>query len=112
MQVSRHDEAEQLFRQAQLMAPTDPAVYMLTGQFLLEASRPREAAESFVRAANLAPADFEAVFNAATTLREVKELDRAEQFYRQAVQLRPHVIIIIFISHMFQFHDVNDVHSE
>jgi Flp pilus assembly protein TadD len=91
MQASRHDEAEQLFRQAQLMAPTDPAVYMFTGQFLLEASRPREAAESFVRAAHLAPADFEAVFNAATTLREVKELDRAEMFYRQAVQLRPHV---------------------
>jgi tetratricopeptide (TPR) repeat protein len=91
MQASRHDEAEQLFRQAQLMAPTDPAVYMFTGQFLLEASRPREAAESFVRAAHLAPADFEAVFNAATTLREVKELDRAELFYRQAVQLRPHV---------------------
>ncbi|KZS09880.1 Transmembrane and TPR repeat-containing protein [Daphnia magna] len=87
--ASRHDEAEQLFRQAQLMAPTDPAVYMLTGQFLLEASRPREAAEFFVRAAHLAPADFEAVFNAATTLREVKELDRAELFYRKAVQLRP-----------------------
>ncbi|XP_057366376.1 protein O-mannosyl-transferase TMTC2-like [Daphnia carinata] len=87
--ASRHDEAEQLFRQAQLMAPTDPAVYMFTGQFLLEASRPREAAEFFVRAAHLAPADFEAVFNAATTLREVKELDRAELFYRKAVQLRP-----------------------
>ena len=62
-----------------------------TGQFLLEASRPREAAESFVRAAHLAPADFEAVFNAATTLREVKELDRAELFYRKAVELRPQV---------------------
>ncbi|KAI9557399.1 hypothetical protein GHT06_017227 [Daphnia sinensis] len=92
--ASRHDEAEQLFRQAQLMAPTDPAVYMLTGQFLLEASRPREAAEFFVRAAHLAPADFEAVFNAATTLREVKELDRAELFYRKAVQLRPNDVTV------------------
>ena len=31
MQTSRHDEAEQLFRQAQELAPSDPAVYMLTG---------------------------------------------------------------------------------
>lgn len=34
MQASRHDEAEQLFRQAQLMAPTDPSVYMFTGKLL------------------------------------------------------------------------------
>lgn len=34
VQASRHDEAEQLFRQAQLMAPTDPSVYMLTGKFV------------------------------------------------------------------------------
>lgn len=55
-------------------------------------SRTREAAESFVRAAHLAPGDFEAVFNAAATLREAKELDRAEHYYRKAVQLKPKVI--------------------
>jgi len=63
-----------------------------SGQFLLDMSRTREAAESFVRAAHLAPGDFEAVFNAAATLREAKELDRAEHYYRKAVQLRPKVI--------------------
>ena len=31
-QVSRHEEAEQLFRQAQRLAPADPSVYMLTGK--------------------------------------------------------------------------------
>lgn len=34
MQASRHDEAEQLFRQAQLMAPSDPTVYMFTGKLI------------------------------------------------------------------------------
>ena len=31
VQASRHDEAEQLFRQAQMLAPSDPSVYMMTG---------------------------------------------------------------------------------
>lgn len=61
------------------------------GQFFVDISRLHEGAESFVRAAHLAPDDFEAVFNAATTLREIKEMDQAEHFYRLAVRLRPDV---------------------
>jgi len=93
--ASRHDEAEQLFRQAQMLAPSDPSVYMMTGQFFVDVSRLHEGAESFVRAAHLAPDDFEAVFNAATTLREIKEMDRAEHFYRLAVRLRPNVTLLL-----------------
>ena len=31
IQASRHDEAEHLFKQAQLLAPSDPSVYMMAG---------------------------------------------------------------------------------
>lgn len=31
LQASRHEEAERLFRQAQIIAPYDPAVYMQSG---------------------------------------------------------------------------------
>ncbi len=34
IKASRHEEAEQLFRQAQLIAPTDPAVYMQSGTYI------------------------------------------------------------------------------
>ena len=63
----------------------------MTGQFLLDLSRHAEAAEYFVQAAALAPENFEASFNAATTLREVHQMERAEHFYRQTVRIRPNV---------------------
>ena len=64
------------------------------GQFLLDVSRKGEAAEAFIQAAHLAPHDFQAVFNAAATLREVKDLERAEVYYRRAVQLRPNDVTV------------------
>ena len=44
-----------------------------------------------MRAAQLAPDDFEAAFNAATTLREIQQMELAEHFYRLTVRLRPNV---------------------
>lgn len=63
----------------------------VTGQFLSEWHRHDEAAELFLEAAELAPDEYEIVFNAANTLRQAGRNHEAEQYYHQAVKLRPQV---------------------
>lgn len=62
------------------------------GQYLSECERHAEAAEQYVRAASLAPSEYEIVFNAANTLRQAGRHSEAEQYYRSAVRIRPLVI--------------------
>lgn len=64
---------------------------MIQGQFLSELERHSEAAVHYMRAAELAPQEYEAVVNAATALRQANRKSEAEKYYRQAVQLRPEV---------------------
>lgn len=59
------------------------------GQYLSECERHAEAAEQYVRAASLAPSEYEIVFNAANTLRQAGRHSEAEQYYRSAVKIRP-----------------------
>ena len=59
------------------------------GQYLSECERHAEAAEQYVRAASLAPTEYEIVFNAANTLRQAGRHSEAEQYYRSSVKIRP-----------------------
>lgn len=68
---------------------TDVCFDACAGQFLSECERHAESAEQFVRAASLAPNEYEIVFNAANTLRQAGRHADAEQYYRAAVRIRP-----------------------
>ncbi|GFT12995.1 TPR_REGION domain-containing protein, partial [Nephila pilipes] len=48
-----------------------------------------EAAEVYLRAAELAPDEYEIVFNAANALRQAGRNEDAEHYYQIAVKLRP-----------------------
>jgi predicted Zn-dependent protease len=63
----------------------------VAGQFLTELERHAEAAAQYVRAVELAPAQYELVLSAATALRHAGHKQRAENFYRRAAELRPQV---------------------
>jgi Flp pilus assembly protein TadD len=69
--------------------------FTFAGQFLLESSRYDEAAAEYERAAELTPDDVDAVLNAANALRQAGINDRAESYYRRAVQLQPTVSSLI-----------------
>ncbi|XP_068208484.1 LOW QUALITY PROTEIN: protein O-mannosyl-transferase TMTC2-like [Palaemon carinicauda] len=58
-------------------------------QFLSEVERHEDAADHYVRAAQLAPSEYEIIFNAANTLRQAGRNKQAEEYYRLAVHLRP-----------------------
>lgn len=64
---------------------------MIAGQFLAELERHDDAADHYLKAAQLAPSEYEIVFNAANTLRQAGRNKEAEHYYRMAVQLRPQV---------------------
>jgi tetratricopeptide (TPR) repeat protein len=66
-------------------------LFVCAGQFLSELERHDEAAQHYLRAAELAPEDYEIVFNAANALRQSGQNAEAEMFYRHAVTLRPQV---------------------
>ena len=70
------------------------------GQYLSECERHTEAAEQYVRAASLAPTEYETVFNAANTLRQAGRHSEAEQYYRSAVKIRP-----LVSSHLYSTQD-------
>ena len=59
-----------------------------------ECDRHNEAAEQYVIAAQLAPSEYEIIFNAANTLRQAGRHAEAERYYRTAVKIRPTVIIV------------------
>lgn len=61
------------------------------GQFLSEVERHEDAADHYVKAAQLAPSEYEIIFNAANTLRQAGRNKQAEEYYRLAVNLRPQV---------------------
>jgi Tfp pilus assembly protein PilF len=63
----------------------------VAGQFLTELERHAEAAAQYVRAVELAPAQYDLVLSAATALRHAGHKQRAEQFYRRAAELKPQV---------------------
>jgi Tfp pilus assembly protein PilF len=63
----------------------------VSGQFLTELERHAEAAAQYVRAVELAPAQYDLVLSAATALRHAGHAQRAENFYRRAAELKPQV---------------------
>jgi tetratricopeptide (TPR) repeat protein len=65
----------------------------VAGQFLTELERHAEAAAQYVRAVELAPAQYDLVLSAATALRHAGNKQRAERFYRRAAELKPQVQI-------------------
>lgn len=67
----------------------------LPGQFLAELERHDDAANHYLKAAQLAPSEYEIIFNAANTLRQAGRNHEAEHYYRLAVQLRPQVYLIV-----------------
>lgn len=67
-------------------------VCLIAGQYLSECERHAEAAEQYVRAASLAPSEYEIIFNAANTLRQAGRHLEAEKYYRTAVKIRPSVM--------------------
>ncbi|GFG31598.1 hypothetical protein Cfor_11746, partial [Coptotermes formosanus] len=86
---SRALEAEHWFQRATELAPNDPTVFKHFGQFLTELERHAEAAAQYVRAVELAPAQYDLVLSAATALRHAGHAQRAENFYRRAAELKP-----------------------
>ena len=56
-----------------------------------ECERHAEAADQYIRAAQLAPSEYETVFNAANTLRQAGRNIEAERYYRTAAKIRPTV---------------------
>ncbi|XP_055683480.1 protein O-mannosyl-transferase TMTC2-like [Lutzomyia longipalpis] len=87
--TSRASEAEQWFKRALKLAPTDSSVYHHYAEFLNSMSRHEEACEMRIRAAELSPNDYSLVVTAATALRLLDRKAEAEKWYRQAVALRP-----------------------
>ena len=63
----------------------------MAGQHLADGERLAQAAAIYRRAAELAPHEYEMVFNAANILRQAAKNDEAEHYYRIAVRLRPNV---------------------
>lgn len=66
-------------------------IFFILGQFLSELERHSEAATQYLRAAELAPKQYDLVLSAATALRQAGQNQQAETLYRKAVALRPEV---------------------
>uniref|UniRef100_A0A1B0DFN0 Uncharacterized protein n=1 Tax=Phlebotomus papatasi TaxID=29031 RepID=A0A1B0DFN0_PHLPP len=81
--TSRASEAEQWFKRALKLAPTDSSVYHHYAEFLNAMSRHEEACEMRIRAAELSPNDYTLVVTAATALRLLDRKVEAEKWYRQ-----------------------------
>lgn len=62
-----------------------------------ECERHAEAADQYIRAAQLAPSEYETVFNAANTLRQAGKNSEAERYYRAAAKIRPTVTISLLV---------------
>ncbi|XP_055542492.1 protein O-mannosyl-transferase TMTC2 [Wyeomyia smithii] len=86
---SRTSEAEQWFKRALRLAPSDASVFHHYADFLTSVRRTAEACQHRVKAAELAPEDYSLVTAAASALRLLDRKTEAERWYRQAVQLRP-----------------------
>ena len=70
----------------------------VSGQFLTELERHAEAAAQYVRAVELAPAQYDLVLSAATALRHAGHAQHAENFYRRAAELKPQVTDVLMQS--------------
>eukprot|EP00096_Caligus_rogercresseyi_P007274 TRINITY_DN2508_c0_g1_i1.p1 TRINITY_DN2508_c0_g1~~TRINITY_DN2508_c0_g1_i1.p1 ORF type:complete len:604 (+),score=30.15 TRINITY_DN2508_c0_g1_i1:192-1814(+) len=86
---TRLQEAEERFRIASQIAPTESSVALHYGLFLLGEERSLEAGLQFQKAAHLSPLDFESIFNAAVAFRQAGKYSLAEDFYRQSVKVKP-----------------------
>ena len=101
MQKTRHPEAESWFARALSAAPADPSARTHYGLFLMDAGRNLEAARSFEEAARLTERGrqegqgeyYETLFNAGVAYRLAGRMDKAEEFYRRAADVRPLVSI-------------------
>ena len=94
LQKTRHTEAESWFLKAVRLAPGDSGVHLHYGLFLMEAGAGRrdlEAAREFEAASGLEPTDYNAAFNAGVAYRQAGNREKAEAFYRKAVQISPKV---------------------
>lgn len=98
LQKTRHSEAERWFTKAHSLAPHDASVHLHYGMFLLDADRSLEAAEHFevaAMASSVGGGDeedaYKTLFNAAVAFRQAGRTDRAEEFYRKALKVRPKV---------------------
>lgn len=65
--------------------------FFFLGQFLSQIQRYSEAASQYLEALKLAPSEYELALGAATAFRQAGHNQQAEQFYRQAVSLKPMV---------------------
>ena len=73
------------------LTPPPLSNFQFAGQYLSECERHAEAADQYIRAAQLAPSEYETVFNAANTLRQAGRNGEAERYYRAAAKIRPTV---------------------
>ncbi len=85
------DLADQHYRRAIRLSPNDPALLNNYGVFLCERNRYREAEERFVRAAGIAGnrQPDEAWQNAGFCMLRVPDNDKAEQYFRRAIDIDP-----------------------
>ena len=89
----KHGISKRNFRVVELYSAS-----LVSGQFLTELERHAEAAAQYVRAVELAPAQYDLVLSAATALRHAGHAQRAENFYRRAAELKPQVTAILMQS--------------
>ena len=69
-------------------------------------NRLSEAANHYIRAAELKPADYELVITVATVLRQANRKTEAEYWYRKAVKMKPFVSYRLEV--ILNFHNENN----
>ncbi len=91
--MGEKDLAEQYFKKSLNKSPSQPSTLNNYGQFLCSIARYEEAEQSFLKAANnpLYPSPEIANTNAGTCAMRNKLYDKAEGFFRQALEQNPRV---------------------
>lgn len=92
------DLADQHYRRAIRLSPNDPALLNNYGVFLCEQGRYREAEERFVRAAGIPGyrQPEEAWQNAAMCMLRIPDNNKAEQYFRRALDIKPLLPTVLY----------------
>jgi type IV pilus assembly protein PilF len=96
--IRNFDLADQHYRRAVRLSPNDPALLNNYGVFLCEQTRYREAEERFVRAAGISgyQQPDEAWQNAAFCMLRIPDQDKAERYFRRALDINPLLPVVLY----------------
>lgn len=96
--IRNFELADQHYRRAVRLSPNDPALLNNFGVFLCEQGRYREAEERFVRAAGISGYERpeEAWQNAGFCMMRIPDGDRAEHYFRRALDINPLLPAVLY----------------